>query len=135
VFRWVCEALFSGLVVAVLVRAGWNFFVGHLWQGRVVDGGGFLQEAFVWVILWGFFLRWIAFARVRVGLDSDIQSLVARLPEAHLTAPLLADFAAAADATGRFIDQGDDLVRDHESLVAHLAEPAGGLGRLRGESP
>jgi hypothetical protein len=135
VFRWVCEALFSGLVVAVLVRAGWNFFIGHLWQGRVVDGGGFLQEAFVWVILWGFFLRWIAFARVRVGLDSDIQSLVARLPEAHLTAPLLADFAAAADATGRFIDQGDDLVRDHESLVAHLAEPAGGLGRLRGESP
>jgi len=134
VFRWVCEALFSGLVVAVLVRAGWNFFVGHLWQGRVVDGGGFLQEAFVWVILWGFLLRWIAFARVRVGLDSDIQSLVARLPEAHLTAPLLADFAAAADATGRFIDQGDDLVRDHESLVAHLAEPAGGLGRLRGES-
>ena len=134
VFRWVCEALFSGLVVAVLVRAGWNFFVGHLWQGRVVDGGGFLQEAFVWVILWGFLLRWIAFARVRVGLDGDIQSLVARLPEAHLTAPLLADFSAAADATGRFIDEGERLSRDHESLVAHLAEPASGLGRLRGES-
>ncbi len=134
VFRWVCEALFSGLVVAVLVRAGWNFFVGHLWQGRVVDGGGFLQEAFVWVILWGFLLRWIAFARVRVGLDGDIQSLVARLPEADLTAPLLADFSAAADATGRFIDEGERLSRDHESLVAHLAEPASGLGRLRGES-
>lgn len=134
VFRWVCEALFSGLVVAVLVRAGWNFFVGHLWQGRVVDGGGFLQEAFVWVILWGFLLRWIAFARVRVGLDGDIQSLVARLPEAQLTAPLLADFSAAADATGRFIDEGERLSRDHESLVAHLAEPASGLGRLRGES-
>ena len=134
VFRWVCEALFSGLLVAVLLRAGWNFFVGHLWQGRVMDGGGFLQEALVWVILWGFFLRWIAFARVRVGLDSDIQALVARLPQAHLTDPLLADFAAAADATATFIEQGDRLGHDHEALVADLAEPVGGLGRLRGES-
>ena len=134
VFRWVCEALFSGLLVAVLVRAGWNFFVGHLWQGRVVDGGGFLQEALVWVILWGFLLRWIAFARVRVGLDSDIQTLVARLPQAHLTDPLLADFAAAADTTALFIEQGDRLRRDHETLVARLTEPSGDLGRLRGDS-
>ena len=134
VFRWVCEALFSGLLVAVLVRAGWNFFVGHLWQGRVVDGGGFLQEALVWVILWGFFLRWIAFARVRVGLNSDIQTLVSRLPQAHLTDPLLADFAAAADATALFIEQGDRLSRDHETLVARLTEPGGDLGRLRGDS-
>ena len=134
VFRWVCEALFSGLLVAVLVRAGWNFFVGHLWQGRVVDGGGFLQEALVWVILWGFFLRWIAFARVRVGLNSDIQSLVSRLPQAYLTDPLLADFAAAADATALFIDHGDRLSRDHEGLVARLTEPGGDLGHLRGDS-
>ncbi len=134
VFRWVCEALFSGLLAAVLVRAGWNFFVGHLWQGRAVDGGGFLQEALVWVILWGFFLRWIAFARVRVGLDSDIQTLVARLPQAHLTDPLLADFAAAADATTQFIEQADRLSRDHETLVARLAEPSSGLGRLRGDT-
>ena len=134
VFRWVCEALFSGLLVAVLVRAGWNFFVGHLWQGRVVDGGGFLQEALVWMILWGFFLRWIAFARVRVGLNSDIQTLVSRLPQAHLTDPLLADFAAAADATALFIEQGDRLSRDHETLVARLTEPGGDLGRLRGDS-
>ena len=134
VFRWVCEALFSGLLVAVLVRAGWNFFVGHLWQGRVVDGGGFLQEALVWVILWGFFLRWIAFARVRVGLNSDIQSLVSRLPQAHLTDPLLADFAAAAEATALFIEQGDRLSRDHAGLVARLTEPGGDLGHLRGDS-
>jgi hypothetical protein len=134
VFRWVCEGLFSGLVVAVLARAGWNFFVGHLWQGRVVDGSGFLQEAFVWVILWGFLLRWIAFARVRVGLDGDIHMLVSRLPEAHLTDPLLADFATAAERTSRFIDEGDQLGHDHEALVARLAEPASGLGRLRGET-
>jgi hypothetical protein len=69
-----------------------------------------------------------------VGLDNDIQTLVARLPEAHLTDPLLADFAAAADATALFIEQGDRLSRDHETLVARLAEPGGGLGRLRGDS-
>jgi hypothetical protein len=134
VFRWVCEALFSGLLVAVLVRAGWNFFVGHLWQGRVVDGGGFLQEALVWVILWGFLLRWLAFARIRVGLDRDIQTLVNRLPEAHLADPLLADFAAAAGVTAQFIEQGDRLSRDHAGLAGRLAESGSGLGRLRGES-
>jgi len=132
VFRWACEALFSGLLVAVLARAGWNFFVGHLWQGRVVDGGGFLQEAVVWVILWGLLLRWVAFARVRIGLDGDIQSLVARLPVARLVDPLLADFAAAAEKTAGFIDQGELLAREHEQLVVRLAEPAGDLGRLRG---
>lgn len=134
-FRWVFESLFSGLLVAVLARAGWNFFVGHLWQGRVVDGGGFLQEAFVWMILWGLLLRWIAFARVRMGLDSDIQSLMARLPEAHLADPLLADFAAAAREAAVFLEQGDLLARDHEAIVARLAEPRGGLGRLRGDAP
>lgn len=131
VFRGVCEALFTGLLVAVLARAGWNFFVGHLWQGRPVDGGGFLQEAIVWMILWGLCLRWIAFARVRVGLDGDIQALVARLPEARLTEPLLADFAAAADATVAFLDDGERLGREHAALAARLAEPLGDLGRLR----
>ena len=134
VFRWICEALFSGLFVAVLVRAGWNFFVGHLWQGRAVDGGGFLQEAMVWVILWGFLLRWLAFARVRVGLDRDIAALVARLPEARLVDPLLTDFATAADATTQFIDVNDRLGSDHETLVSRLAEPTDGLGHLRGAS-
>jgi energy-coupling factor transporter ATP-binding protein EcfA2 len=134
VFRGVCEALFSGLLVAVLVRAGWNFFVGHLWLGRAMDGGSFLQEAIVWVILCGFLLRWLAFVRVRVGLDSDIQTLVSRLPQAHLTDPLLADFATAADAAALFIEQADRLSRDHEALVARLTEPGGDLGRLRGDA-
>ena len=134
VFRWACEGLFAGLLVAVLVRAGWNFFIGHLWQGRVVDGGGFLQEALVWVILWGFLLRWLVFARIRVGLDRDIQTLVNRLPEAHLADPLLADFAAAAGVTAQFIEQGDRLSRDHAGLAGRLAESGSGLGRLRGES-
>jgi hypothetical protein len=132
-FRLVCEVLFSGLLAAVLVRAGWNFFVGHLWQGRVVDGSGFLQEALVWVILWGFLLRWIVLARGRAGLDRDIDAIAARLPHARLVDPLVADFAAAADATARFIDEGDRLARDHEKLVAQLAAPSGGLGRLQGK--
>ena len=131
VFRWVCEALFSGLLAAVLLRAGWNFFVGHLWQGRVVDGAGFLQEAIVWVILWGFLLRWLAFARVRVGLDHDIGQLVARLPDAHLIDPLIADFSVASTATTEFLDEGDRLSGEHQALLAQLAEPTGDLGRLR----
>jgi len=131
-FRLVCEAVFSGLLAAVLVRAGWNFFVGHLWHGRAVDGSGFLQEALVWMILVGFLLRWVVMARGRAGLDRDIAAIAGRLPEARLVDPLVADFAAAADDTARFIGQGERLGRDHEQLVARLDTPTGGLGRLQG---
>jgi energy-coupling factor transporter ATP-binding protein EcfA2 len=133
VFRLVCEALFSGLLVAVLVRAGWNFFIGHLWQGRAVDGSGFLQEALVWLILWGFVLRWFVMARGRAGLDRDIAAVASQLPGAQLVDPLVTDFADAAAKTARYIDDGDRLARDHEQLVARLASPAGDLGRLRGK--
>ena len=132
-FRWFFEGLFSALLVAVLWRAAWNFFHGHLWLGRPMDGGGFLQEALVWVILWGFLLRWIVFARVRAGLDRDVSALVSRLPAAHLVDPLLADFARAAEVAGDFLDRGERLSRDAAGLAAGLEEPGrGGLGRLRG---
>jgi energy-coupling factor transporter ATP-binding protein EcfA2 len=134
VFRWIFEALFSLLLVAVLSRAAWNFFHGHLWLGRPLDGAGFLQESLLWVILWGFFLRWIVFAWVRMGLDRDIAALVSRLPAARLVDPLLADFAEAADTAGDFLERGDGLARDCAALAARLSEPTGGLGRLRGES-
>ncbi len=127
-----CELLFSALVVAVLVRAGWNFFYGHLWSGRPVEGIAFLEEAFVWVILCGFFLRWLVFLRLRMGLDRDIAALVSRLPAAGLVDPLLADFADAATKAGGFIDRGDRLAQESAALAARLAEPAAGLGRLRG---
>jgi len=131
-FRGTFELLFTGMLVAVLARAGWNFFVAHLWQGRPVDGGSFLQEAIVWLVLWGGLLRWIAFARVRSGLDRDIAALAARLPEARLVDPVLADFAAAATGAERFNAEADRLGADHAALVARLAEPGGDLGRLRG---
>jgi len=127
----VCEVLFSTLLIAVLVRAGWNFFHGHLWSGRPVEGFGFLQEAFVWLILWGLLLRWIVFARLRLGLNHDIAALVSRLKAARLVDPLLADFAEAADKAGGFIERGDHIGRDAAGFVARLAAPAGGLGRLR----
>ena len=92
----------------------------------------FRSEAVVWIIHWGFFLRWIVFSRMRAGLDGDIHSLVARLPEARLADPVLADFAAAAAATARFLEEADGFGRDCDTLVARLAEPSGDLGRLVG---
>ena len=129
--RIVCELLFTTLLAAVLVRAGWNFFYGHLWNGRPVEGLAFLEEAFVWVILFGLFLRWLVFARLRMGLNGDIAALVARLPAAGLVDPLLADFAAAAAKAGSFIECGEQLTRESAMFSARLAEPAAGLGRLR----
>ncbi len=129
VVHWTFEVLFSSLVVFVLVRAGWSFFYGNLWQGQPVSGIGFLQEAIVWVILWGLVLRWMVLALVRVGLDRDIVVLVSRLPEAGLVDPFLADFASAADGLGRYLAEGERLAMRAESLAKATAEPTG-LGRL-----
>jgi hypothetical protein len=129
--HWTCELLFGGLLLAIIGRAGWKFFHDHLWLGRPMDGGGFLQEAVVWLLLWGLLLRWIVFALVRSGLDRDITALVGRLPEAKLVDPLLADFADAAARTRTFLDDGERLGREAEGIAAVLDEPAA-LGRLRG---
>lgn len=131
VFRWVFEGLFTALLVTVLVRAGWNYFHGHLWEGRPVDGTAFLEESLVWIILWGLVLRWALFAWVRTGLHRDIAALMARLPAARLVDPLLVDFASAAETIQRYLDTGDRLDREAAALAARLDEPAGGLGRLR----
>jgi energy-coupling factor transporter ATP-binding protein EcfA2 len=123
------EVLFSSLVVFVLARAGWTFFYGNLWAGQSGSGTGFLQEAIVWVILWGFVLRWIVMALVRAGLDGDIRTLMTRLPEAGLVDPFLADFANAADVIGQYLDEGDRLAGQADSL-AKTAGESSGLGRL-----
>ena len=127
----VFELLFGGLMVAVIGRAAWKFFHDHLWLGRPMDGGGFLQEALVWLVIWGLVLRWCLFALVRSGLDRDVAALLGGLPAARLVDPLLADFAQAATRTRRFLDEGERLGREADALVAALDEPAA-LGRLRG---
>jgi hypothetical protein len=128
--HWLFEALFAALFVTVLVRAGWNFFHGNLWEGKPVSGIGFLQEAIVWVILWGLVLRWVIFACVRLGLDRDIDSLAGGVESAKLVDPLLADFAEAAGAIGGWIESGARLGAEADRLSAACDE-AKGLGRLR----
>lgn len=129
VVHWTFEVLFSSLVVFVLVRAGWSFFYGNLWQGQPVSGIGFLQEAIIWLILWGLVLRWVVLALVRAGLDRDIGILVSRLPEAGLVDPFLADFASAADGIGQYLADGERLAAQAAALAKSTSEPIG-LGRL-----
>ena len=129
--RWTFEGLFTSLIVIVLGRAGWNYFYGHLWEGRRVDGSGFLQESFVWTILWGLVLRWLLFAWVRLGLHRDITALTGRLPAARLVDPLIGDFAAAAETTQGYLEVGDRFAGEVRSLTAHLDDPVTGLGRMR----
>jgi energy-coupling factor transporter ATP-binding protein EcfA2 len=128
--HWLFEMLFAALLVTVLVRAGWNFFHGNLWEGKPVSGIGFLEEAIVWVILWGLVLRWVIFAWVRIGLDRDINSLVGGVESARLVDPLLADFAEAAVATSDWMQEGARLGADADRLAAACGESQG-LGRLR----
>jgi hypothetical protein len=89
----------------------------------------------VWLILWGLLLRWLVFARLRRGIDRDIQSLLARLPQAGLVDPLLADFASAAEKTTHFLDEGERLAAEAAALAVATGEVTGTLGRLRGGSP
>jgi hypothetical protein len=128
--HWIFEALFGALLVTVLVRAGWSFFHGNLWEGRPASGAGFLQEALVWVVLWGLTLRWAVFGLVRRGLDRDIAALVSQVPAARLVDPLLADFQSAAAAATAFCVEGDRLGGEADALAAAVEEPTG-LGRLR----
>jgi energy-coupling factor transporter ATP-binding protein EcfA2 len=128
--QWTFEALFAALLVTVLVRAGWSFFHGNLWQGRPAAGGGFIQEAVVWLVLWGLVLRWIVFALVRFGLDRSVTAFARGVAGAGLVDPLLSDFATAADATRAWAVDGERLAADAERL-ALAGGGTTGLGRLR----
>ncbi len=130
--RAICEFLFSGMIIAVLGRAGWNFFYGHLWDGQPVGGLGFLEEALVWLVIWGLLLRWIVFARMRAGLDRDIASLVTRLPGARLVDPFVQDFAVAAGNTSAYLDEGAVLDGRLRGLCERVEEGRSSLGRLKG---
>ena len=132
--HWTFEALFGALLVTVLVRAGWSFFHGTLWEGRPVAGIGFIEEAVVWLLIWGLLLRWLVFALVRAGLDRDVGTFVRGVAGAGLVDPLLEDFAAAAASTGAWVAEGERLRADAERLAAACgASP--GLGRLRRAAP
>ncbi|MFM9026265.1 MAG: hypothetical protein ACKON7_13165 [Planctomycetaceae bacterium] len=128
--HWTFEALFGALLVIVLVRAGWSFFHGNLWEGRPVSGVAFLQESIVWIVLWGLLLRWIVFAVVRAGLDRGVAAFVRGVDGAGLVDPLLGDFAAAAATTGTWAAEGARLTADAERLAA-AGGGSTGLGRLR----
>lgn len=133
--HWTFEALFASLLIAVLARAGWGFFYGHLWMGRPAEGAGFLQQAFVWVVIWGLALRWLLFRLVRFGLERDISGLVGGLRAARLVDPFLADYGDAGGRVRSFIEEGQRLSQATEGLVARLDEPATALGRLRRLTP
>ena len=94
------------------------------------QGIGFLEEAIVWVILWGLLLRWLIFALVRLGLDRDIQGLVGSVASSRLVDPLLADFAVAAAGASAWIDEGMRLGAEADRLAGGCGETTG-LGRLR----
>jgi energy-coupling factor transporter ATP-binding protein EcfA2 len=133
--RWGFEILFSGLAVLILVREGIDFFHRRLWLGEQGNGSGFLLEAIVWLVLWGLALRWLLLVRLRVGLDHDIERLVAGLGDAHLVDPLVADFAAAGARAAGYLAEQRRLAERCATLAAALDEPGGGLGRLRSRAP
>jgi energy-coupling factor transporter ATP-binding protein EcfA2 len=130
-FRGMFELLFTGFLLVILARAGLSFFGGRLWQGRPMDGGGFLQEAMLWLFIWGFVLRWLVFRLLRIGLDSDLKRLLDRLPEAQLIDPLLADHRRAVGTIGHFLAEAERLEQEARLLVDGQQEGSSDLGRLR----
>jgi len=134
--HWGCEIVFTGLLATILGRAAWNFFYGQLWAGRPVDGGGFLLQGLVWLVLTGFALRWLVFRVVRSGLDRDVVALVAGLPQARLVDPLVADYREAVAQVDGYLLAGRRLAVEAEGFVTALEASGSALGRLReGASP
>lgn len=125
-----CEAVFGGLLVVVLFRAGWSFFHDRLWKGLPTDTGGFLWESLFWVAVCGLALRWLVVAVVRRGLDREVASLLAQLPESRCADPAIADFADAAGRAADFVAEADRLTADAASLTMAMPDPASSLGRL-----
>jgi len=127
--HWACELVFAGLLATILGRAAWNFFYGQLWAGRPVDGGGFLLQGLVWLVLTGFALRWLVFRVVRSGLDRDVSALVAGLPQARLVDPLVADYREAVAQVDCYLLAGRRLAAEAEEFVAALEASGSALGR------
>ena len=126
-----CEVLFTGLLLAVLWRAGWSFFHDRLWKGLPTDTGGFLWESLFWVVVCGLLLRWIVVANERRGLARDVESLATRLPGEGCVDPAVADFSQAAAEAREFLGEADRLSGLASRLTADGSDPSGGLGRLR----
>ena len=129
--RLVFEVLFSSLIAVVLFRSGWNYFYGHLWEGRSLEGSGFLQESFIWIIVWGLILRWFLFAWVRAGLSHDITVLTEKISSAHLIDPAIEDFDKAADSIQSYVALGYQLKKDMQSVVEDVNLPATSLSHIR----
>jgi energy-coupling factor transporter ATP-binding protein EcfA2 len=131
--RWTLEIAFCGFVLAILGRAAWSFFYDRLWAGQPSAGGGLLWEAVPWILLWGFFLRWVSGVWMRRGLEEDVRTLVAGLPQARLVDPILEDFSDAARETVAGLATFDALVARSATLTTIPTRAGGGLGRLRRE--
>lgn len=129
--RLVFEVLFSSLIAVVLFRSGWNYFYGHLWEGRSLEGSGFLQESFVWIIVWGLMLRWLLFTWVRSGLSHDITVLTEKISAAHLVDPAIDDFVKAADSIQSYVALGYQLQKDMQSVVEDVSLPTTSLSQMR----
>jgi energy-coupling factor transporter ATP-binding protein EcfA2 len=126
-----CEVVFGGLLLVVLFRAGWSFFHDRLWKGMPTDTGGFLWESLFWVAVCGLALRWLVVAVIGRGLDRDVSSLLARLPESRCVDPAITDFAEAAGGAAEFIAEADRLTAEASSLTMVMADKSVSLGRLK----
>ena len=133
-FRGVFELLFTGFLAVILVRAGLSFFGGRLWQGLPTAGDGFLQEAMLWLLIWGFVLRWCVFRLLRIGLDRDLKLLLDQVPQAHLVDPLLADYRTAVGTIEQYLAEAERLGKEARALAACQEAGPTELGRLRPSS-
>ena len=125
--RVALEVLFDAVLVAVLLRAAWDFFHGRLWLGE--SRGGLLTEAIVWLVLWGLALRQAAIAWAARGLEHEIKRLAASLREADLVQPLLSDVATSAQLAEGVV-QAHQRHQETSRLLAATISPSRKLSRL-----
>ena len=79
IFHGFLELLFMALLGFVVFQLGWNFFYEHTWLAKPLLGLDYLVYATLWIIVWGFLLRWLLAARLQRGLQREIAALVENL--------------------------------------------------------
>jgi len=129
-FHGFLELLFIALLGFVVFRLGWNFFYEHTWLSKPLLGLDYLVYAAMWLVVWGFLLRWLLAARLQRGLQREISALVENLNCREIVGLLFEDLGRDAKRLEDHAAALQSILRRRDDLNDSLGGHGGKLGRI-----
>jgi len=130
IFHGFLELLFMALLGFVVFRLGWNFFYEHTWLSKPLLGLDYLVYATLWILVWGFLLRWFLAARLQRGLQREIAALVANLDCGGIVGLLFEDLSRAGSQIRDHAAALQSIQTERDALAKRVADGQSYLGRL-----